>query len=78
MSAKRVACILLIYHVSDLGVLIVSHSVFKRFEKILLEFEVGQLFFFQKTHRKLTKRIQSKESNMWIVVTADLNAGVSN
>lgn len=46
--------------------------VFKRTQKVLLKFEVGKLFDFEKLHGKLPKLIKSKESDYWIVVTSNL------
>jgi hypothetical protein len=41
-------------------------------QKILLKFEMWQFFFLKESHRKLAKRVQSKEPDMRIVVTAHL------
>ena len=49
-----------------------NHGVFKRLEEILLKFEVGQLFFLQKSHGKLSQRIEGEETNFSVRVTGDL------
>lgn len=45
----------------------------ERLQKVLLELEMGQLFFLQKSHGKLPQGIKGKETNMGIIVTTNLN-----
>jgi hypothetical protein len=61
------------YHVSNLGILVMNHGVLKRLQKVLLKFEMRQLFLLKKSHRKLTKRIQSKKSDVRVIVATNLS-----
>jgi hypothetical protein len=63
-----------IYHITNLGVMVVDHGVFKRLQKVFLKLEVWQFLFLQEPHRELTKRIQSENSNMRVVVAANLRS----
>lgn len=38
------------HHIANIGIGIVNHRVFKRLKEVLLEFEMGQLLLFQKSH----------------------------
>jgi len=49
-----------------------DHGVLERFQEVFLEFEMRQLFLLQKTHGKLTQRVQGKDADMWVIVTAYL------
>ena len=48
------------------------HGMFERSQEILLEPKVGQLLLFEEPHSKLPQRIESKEPDMGITMTADL------
>ena len=60
------------HHLSRIRVDIIGHGILKRPQKVFLETEMRQLFLFQETHGKLSQRVQSKEADVRIVMTADL------
>ena len=60
------------YQLSDIWVWIVGHGILERFQKVLLELEMGQFFLLQEPHGKLPERIQCEETDMRITMTADL------
>ena len=60
------------YHISNLRIRIVRHGVLERSQEILLELEMGQLLLFEEPHSKLPQRVEGKEPNMGITMTADL------
>ena len=62
------------YQVPDFRILIVSHGVFKWFQEVFLEFEVREFLLLQKSHCKLTQRVQGKAGDMEVVVTAYLQS----
>ena len=49
-----------------------DHGVFKRPQEVLLELEMWQLLLLQETHGQLTESIERKESNVGVLVAADL------
>ena len=59
-------------HVASVGVIVVNHGVFERFEEVFLEFEVGELLLLEETHGELTERVESEEGNFRVGVTGDL------
>lgn len=61
-------------HVSSVGVVVVNHGVFERFEEVFLELEIGEFLLFEETHSELTKRVESEEGNLRVGVTGDLGA----
>jgi hypothetical protein len=62
------------HHISNVRITVVGHSVLERFQKILLELEVRQLFLLQESHGQLTEGVQGEEADMWIIVTTDLQS----
>ena len=51
-----------------------NHRVLEGFQEVFLELEMRQLFLLQETHGKLSEGIQCKESNMGVIMTANLAA----
>ena len=49
-----------------------DHRVLEWPQEILLELEMRELLLFQKAHSQLTEGVQSKESDMWVIMTAHL------
>ena len=49
-----------------------DHGVLERLEEVLLELEVRQLVLLEEPHRKLTERVERKEADVGVIVTADL------
>ncbi len=60
------------YHISNVRIRIVRHGVLKRSQEILLELEMGQLFLLEEPHSKLPQRVEGKEPDMGVAMTADL------
>jgi len=51
----------------------VDHCVLEWLQEVLLEHEMGQLFLLQETHSQLAQGIESKEADMSVRMTADLD-----
>ena len=49
-----------------------DHGVFERPQEVFLELEMWQLLLFQEAHGQLTESIERKESNVGVLVAADL------
>jgi hypothetical protein len=60
------------HHILRIRVTIVNHCIFKRFEEILLEFEVRELLFLQETRSELPKRVECKEADFAVRVASHL------
>jgi len=62
------------YQLPDIWIRVVNHRVLEGFQEVLLELEMRQLFLLQETHGELSEGIQCEESNMRVIVTANLVA----
>ena len=62
------------HHISDIRIIIVDHRILEGLQEVLLKLEVRQFFLLQEAHGQLPQRIKSEESNVWIVVAANLQS----
>ena len=60
------------HHLPGIRIFVVYNGVLERAEEVFLEAEMRQLFLLQKVHRQLPKRIERKEADIGVIMTAHL------